>query len=366
MQTGFWQGETHLKAWFKSKPKTLVGLDIGSYSVKVAGLTHLPGHSYQLEVLAREPIPHDSIVDGVIISKLPVAEAIDRIFKTHNIRNHQIATSVSGHSVIVKKVALPAQNEEELDAAIQWEAEQYIPFEISDVNLDYQIVRVLPESNRIELLLVAAKRDKITDQTSVISMAGKTPVVVDIDAFALQNAYEVNYQPEPNTVAGLLHIGSAIMNVSIVKGSEFLFTRDISMGGNHYTDFLQKELGISFEEAESYKRGEALTEELKQKTGKILDSVSDILALEIQKTFDYFKTTVRSQDINEIYLSGGGSRTAGFREYLQQKFQMPVQIFNPFKRIRTNGQRFPSAYLEDQACDFAVAVGLALRCAGDR
>lgn len=355
-----------MKRWIPSKPKTLVGVDIGSFAVKVASLKAASDHSYQLETLATEPLPPDSIVDGVIISKLPVAEAIENIFKAHNIRNNKIATSISGHSVIVKKVTLPAQSEAELDQAIQWEAEQYIPFEISDVNLDYQVLRSMPEVNKIEVILVAAKRDKIADQTSVVSMAGKIPVIVDIDAFAVQNAYELNYQPEPTTVAALLNIGSAIMNINIVKGAEFLFTRDISMAGNHYTDFLQKELNIGHEEAEKYKRGEAPKGELAEKTRKILGSVSEILGLEVQKTFDYFKTTIRSQEIDEIYLSGGGSRTEGLRDYLHQKFQLPVEFLNPFKRIRVNNQAAASDLTGNLAADFAVAVGLALRSAGQR
>lgn len=355
-----------MRGWFKSQPKNLVGLDIGSSSVKVVWLKPVGAGSYQLEALGAEPLPHDCIVDGIIISKLPVAEAIDRVFKSNNIRADTIATSISGHSVIVKKILLPVQDEQELDQAIQWEAEQYIPFEISDVNLDYQVVRHLPDSGKIEVILVAAKRDKIADQTSVVSMAGKTPVVVDIDAFALQNAYEVNYQPDARTVAALLNIGSSVLNINIVRGTEFLFSRDISMGGNHFTDFLQKELNISFEEAEKYKRAEAPTEELMDKTRAILHSVSEILALEVQKTLDYFKTTVRSLDVNEIYLSGGASRTEGLREHFEQKFQLPIHVLNPFQRIRTDGRGIPSHRVGDLAPDFAVAVGLALRSHGDR
>lgn len=351
--------------WLRSKRKPLVGLDIGSSAIKVAELKGTNGKDYELEALGIEGIPPGAIVDGLVVSKPPVVDAINRLFLSHHIRNSRIATSISGHSVIVKSVTLPAQNEKELEQAIQWEAEQYIPFDISDVNLDYEVLRSIPEENKIEVILVAARRDKITGQTDAVRAAGKTPMVVDVDAFALQNAYEINYQPEADKVAALLNVGCATMNISILRGSEFLFTRDMSMGGNHYTDFLQRDLAISSEEAEKYKRGEAPSEELKWKTRSILESVTEILALEVQKTFDYFRTTTTSHEIHEIYLSGGASRTEGLLEYLGERFQLPVTVFNPFNRIRVREHRFAPGLLENQASDFVIAVGLALRSTGD-
>ena len=350
----------------RPRPKTVVGVDIGSSSIKVVGLKRASGDGYELEALGIDPIPHDAIVDGVIVSKSVVSETIDRIFKRNQIRNTRVTTSVSGHSVIVKMVTLPAQNEAELDEAIQWEAEQYIPFDISDVNLDYQVLRSTPEQKKIEVLLVAAKRDQITGQTEVISMAGKKPVLVDVDAFALQNAYETNYQPEPSTIAALLNIGSATMNISIVHGSEFLFTRDVSMGGNHYTQALQDEFSISFEEAEKYKREEAPSAELEERTTSVLESTSEILTLEVQKTFDYFRTTVHSDEIGELYLSGGAGRTKGLRDYLGRRFELPVRILDPFRRVRALPDLHPPDLLSSLAFDFSIAVGLALRSLGDR
>ncbi|MFQ5739620.1 MAG: type IV pilus assembly protein PilM [Acidobacteriota bacterium] len=349
----------------RPKAKTLAGVDIGTSSVKIAALRRTRKDAFELEALAVEALPPDSIVDGVIISKLAVAEAIERIFKSQRIRNERIATSICGHSVIVKKVDVPSQSEHELNQSIQWEAEQYIPFDISEVNLDYQILGKTGDGSRMEVLLVVAKRDKITDYTSVLSMAGKRPVVVDIDAFALQNVFEVNYRPEKRKVVALLDIGATTMSVSIVMGREFLFTRDIAMGGNHYTELLQKELNISFEEAERYKAGQAPSEELKGKTDTVVDSVSEILTLEVQKTFDFFQTTAHSGGIHEIYLSGGASRTHGLREYLQDKLQSPVEHLNPLKDIRVDKDKFPDSLTTDLAMDFAIAVGLALRTERD-
>lgn len=356
-----------LMNWFSKRGKrsSLVGIDIGSSAVKIAVLRPNGSSSYQLEALGSCELPEDSIVDGAILSKLPVAEAIEEIFKTQKIKNSKIATSISGHSVIVKKVTLPALSREELDESIQWEAERYIPFDISDVNVDYQIVRESPEGQKLDVILVAAKKEKITDYTSVISMAGKIPVVVDIDAFALQNVYEANYQPDSQTFVAMLNIGHSVMNIAIVRGRDFLFTRDIAIGGSHYTDFLQKELDLTYGDAEKYKKGSEVPEDLSEQVGSILNSVSENLALEVEKTFDYFKTTTNSEEIQEIYLSGGASRTSGLREYLAEKFHVPVEFLNPFRRIVANGKS-SSFDLETSASDYAIAVGLALRTAQDR
>ena len=358
----------NITSWFRPRAKSLIGVDIGTSSIKVAGLrpSRNGEQAFQLESLGVEPLPADSIVDGAIISKLAVADAIDRLFKSARIVNDRVATSISGHSVIVKKVNLPLQTEQELEESIQWEAEQYIPFDISEVNLDYQTLGKSSQGNRMEVLLVAAKRDKIIDHTSVLSMAGKRPVVVDIDAFALQNAFEVNYQPDEQTVAALLDIGSNTINITIAKGKEFLFTRDIAMGGNHYTEFLQKELGISFEEAESFKAGGAPTEELRKRTESVLEAVSEILTLEVQKTLDFFKTTSESVEPREVYLSGGACKTRGLRDYLQEKLEIAVEYLNPFRNIQVNEADFTPNLLTDLATDFAIAVGLALRSERER
>ncbi len=350
-----------IASWFRPASKTLAGVDIGTSSVKVAELRRAGKNRYSLVALGREALPPDAIVDGVIISKLAVADAIEALFKKHSIRKEKIATSICGHSVIVKKVQLPAQSEQELDESIQWEAEQYIPFDISEVNLDYQILsRPASKGGQMEVLLVAAKRDKITDHTSVLSMAGKRPLVVDIDAFALQNAFEANYEPDARSVIALLDIGSNMINVNIVRGGDFLFTRDIAMGGNHYTEFLQKELNVSFEEAEDYKAGETPTEELQAQTASILDAVSEILTLEVLKTFDFFKTTTQSVELAEVYLSGGASRTSGLRKHLQERLEIPVEYLNPFLKIGGDG-KFSEEELKEMAPHFTVAVGLALR-----
>jgi type IV pilus assembly protein PilM len=347
--------------------KPVVGLDIGSSSVKVVELRR-SGHSYKVVGFGAEPIPGDTIVDGAIIDAAAVAGALDRLFLAARIKTKDVAASLSGNSVIVKKITLPVMTEAELSESIQWEAEQYIPFDIQDVNLDYQILSTPTggAKGNMEVLLVAAKKDKIADYTDVIRQAGRTPVVVDVDGFAVQNVYEANYDVEPGDVVALMNAGASGVNMNIVSGGQSLFTRDISMGGNAFTEAIQKELGLSFERAERAKKGEAVDGVDAADIGPILHTVTENLLLEIQKTLDFFKATAGSDRIDRVLVSGGTSRVDGFLERLGERFGTPVELLDPFRRIEIDTSRFGIERLDEVASTSAVAVGLALRRAGDR
>ncbi len=237
------------------KSKAVVGLDIGSSAVKAVELKAV-GKGYKVVAFAIESVPPDSIVDGAIIDGAAVADAIRRVFENKAFKTKEVAASLSGNAVIVKKINLPVMTEAELAESIYWEAEQYIPFDIQDVNLDYQILNAgtgAESEGTMDVLLVAAKKEKIADYTGVISQAGRLPVIVDVDAFALQNAYEVNYGLEPDAVVVLLNAGASAININIITGDQSVFTRDISMGGNSYTEAVQKELNLPFESAEQIK-----------------------------------------------------------------------------------------------------------------
>ncbi|MBI4482736.1 MAG: type IV pilus assembly protein PilM [Acidobacteria bacterium] len=347
------------------KTKQVVGLDIGSSAIKAVELKPGKQNKYELLSLGLEPLPPDTIVDGAIIAKLPVADAINKIYSSSHIKNSRVATSISGHSVIVKRIVLPSQSEGELMESIQWEAEQYIPFDIADVNLDYQILREIPGSNNIEVLLVAAKKDKITDHIGVITLAGKNPLVVDIDSFALQNSYEFNYAPEGNTTVALLNIGASVMNINIVKGRDFLFSRDISVGGNQFTDFLQKELNVEYETAERLKRSEKVDGVEEVEVRNIIHSVSEIIVLEIQKTLDFFKATASSEKIDRMLVSGGAAHIPSLVDFLAQKFDLPTETFDSFRNVTFDPRKYDPGYLRDIAPDMAIAAGLALRSLED-
>jgi type IV pilus assembly protein PilM len=338
--------------------KSIVGLDIGSSSIKAVELKR-SRNGVEVAHMAMEPLSSDIVVDSMIVDSGSVASAITKIFTESGIKTRAVATSVSGHSVIVKRIPMSTMSETELANVIQTEAAQHIPFDISDVSIDFQILNDTGGAT-MDVLLVAVKKDKILNYTNVLSLAGKSPAVVDIDAFALQNCYEYNYQPGPGATVALLNLGASVMNINIVKGTTPLFTRDVSVGGHQYTDSLQKELDLSFEDAESLKLGKKVGTVSEDAKMPILQQVTEIIVLEIQKTFDFFRATATGEHIERIYLAGGSSQVPGLIEGLRQEFSLPVEILNPFQRIEAPiGMGADLA--EKNAGQMAVAVGLALR-----
>jgi type IV pilus assembly protein PilM len=346
---------------FLNRSQPLVGLDIGSSTIKAAELRSLRDGSYELVNLGIEELPPDCIVHGVITSKAPVSDAINRLFSEQSIKNMRVATSVSGHSVIVKRISLPAQSDEDLSESIRWEAEQHIPFDITDVSLAYQVLAESASVANLDLLLVAVKKERITDQTSVITMAGKNPVVVDVDAFALQNAYEINYDPATPALMALLDIGASIMTINIISGTDLLFTRDVGVGGHQYTDLIRKEFNLTFSQAQALKHGQPQGGIEPWQARRVIDSVTEIICLEIQKTFDFFRTTTTAGRIDRMLVSGGAAHTPGLMETLERKFEIPVQKFESFRRIAHDSKRFSPSLLAERAPELAVAIGLALR-----
>jgi type IV pilus assembly protein PilM len=353
---------------FFRKTKTVVGLDIGSSAVKAVELKPQGKGGFKVVAYASEPLPPDTIVDGAIIDAVAVADAIRRIFQSKRFTSTDVVASLSGSSVIVKKIGLPVMTEAELAESIHWEAEQYIPFDIQDVNIDYQVIDAGgAESGKqtMDVLLVAAKKDKIADYAGVIAQAGRTPVVMDVDAFAVQNCYEANYGLEPG-VTVLLNAGASAINVNIVSGDQSLFTRDISVGGNAYTEAVQKEFGLAFDVAEQAKRGHPIDGAAAEDVHAVLRTVSEGVLLEIQKTFDFFKATTSADRIDRVLVCGGASQVDGFTELIAERFDTPIERLNPFKAISFDGAKLGLQESADIASTATVAVGLALRKAGDR
>lgn len=340
------------------KAKELVGLDIGSNSIKAVELKRSK-QGFELVNFGVKPLAPDTVVDGAIMDAPAVADAIMKVFDEKKIKTRNVATSVSGHSVIVKRISLPAMTEEELYNRIKDEASQHIPFDIADVNLSYQLLEAM--DTQMDVLLVAVKKDKILNHTNVLAQAGKTPTVVDIDAFALQNCFEINYEPDPGQTIALLNVGASVMSINIVRAGIPLFTRDVSVGGNQYTDALQKELDLSFDDAERLKQGGSVTGVSEEQKASILRSVSDILILEIQKTFDFFRATASGENIQRICLAGGTARVPGLVDLLREEFAMPVEEMYPFRRIVINPGRHSEDEIRELAPRLAIAVGLALR-----
>jgi type IV pilus assembly protein PilM len=348
------------------RSKGLVGLDIGSSAVKAVELA-ASGKSYRVVAFASEAMAPDSIVDGAIIDGAGVADTIRRVLERTGTKTREVAASLSGNAVIVKKINLPQMTESELAESIKWEAEQYIPFDIQDVNLDYQVVLGADggAKNSMDVLLVAAKKEKIADYTGVITQAGRVPVVVDVDAFAMQNAFEVNYDVEPGTVTVLMNMGASAININVVSGEASIFTRDVSIGGNAYTEAVQREFNLTFERAEQAKCATSAGDDHADDVRAVLRAVSDNVLLEIQKTFDFYRSTAASDRLDRVMLCGGGARVHGFAGALAERFGLPVEPLDPFRRIAFDAAK-AGVNADNVAATAVVAVGLALRRAGDR
>lgn len=344
------------------KKKSVAGLDVGSSSVKVVELDGKL-NNLNLVSLGFENLPDETVVDGQIMELNAVSEVIQNVCKDHNIKSNQVVTGVSGHSVIIKNIVLPPMTREELEESIDWHAEEHIPYDLSDVSLDYHITAENEETTQV--MIAACKRERLDNVKQAIQLSGKQPVIIDVDTFALQNCYEVNYQPDETQVVTLLNIGASTMNVNIVKGTQSLFTRDITVGGSQFTDILQRSLSLSFSQAEAVKRGvaEAMEGVEEKSIEPLMDNVTDMVAMEIQKTFDFYRATADDDEIvvDKILISGGGSKLAGLSEDLSTKLELPVEVLDPFRQIKVDTRKFDPDYLSEIMPEMAVAVGLAIR-----
>ena len=347
--------------------KLAVGLDIGSSGVKLVQLKEKKG-GYALQAFGTAPLPPEAIVDGALMNSGAIVSAIQELVEQHKVKVKEVAIGIGGHSVIIKKISMPRMSQEELDESIQWEAEQYIPFDVKDVNIDTQILS--PEANaagQMDVLLVAAKKDMINDYTSVCAEAGLTATVVDVDAFAVQNAFEANYELDGQTVV-LINVGAAVSNINILSRGATTFTRDITMGGNSFTEEIQKQLNISHEEAEALKvGGQGETDAVvPQEVERVIQAVADQMGGEIQRSLDFFASTSGDARIARVYLSGGTARIPALQKVLEARAGVPVELLNPFRNVDVDNRRFDPDVILAAAPSAAVGVGLALRSAGDK
>jgi type IV pilus assembly protein PilM len=348
---------------FKKK-KDLVGIDIGSSSVKLVQLWQTKD-GYQLLNAAIMPLPPEAIVDNSLMDTSAVVEAIKNVMASLGIKTKDAACSISGNAVIIRKIMLPAMSTEELEDQISWEAEQYIPFDIKDVHIDFQILGPDPlDPSKNQVLLVASKKDNINDYISVFTDAGMGLSVMDVDSFAVQNAFELNVD-SADEVRALVNVGAGVMNINVIKDGISLFTRDVQMGGNQYTEEIQKQLGVSAQEAESMKMRAS-----EQKTGPLVDvigRINDSLAQEIRRSVDFYNSTATGDErIARVTMSGGCSKMFGLKETVATKLGMDVDTLNPFERIKWNEKDFDPEYLREIAPLMAVGVGLAIRRVGDK
>jgi type IV pilus assembly protein PilM len=351
---------------FLGKKRDVVGLDIGSSSIKLVELNRGKG-GFKLQNLGLSPLPPEAIVDGALMDSVTIIDAIRNLVSATKTKRKDVVTSVSGHSVIVKKITLPFMTEAELEESIQWEAERYIPFDINDVNIDFHMLGSSSENaDLMDVVLVAAKKDIINDYQSVIVEAGLNPLIIDTDSFALENMLEINYDIDRDETVAVANVGASITNINIVRNNTSGFTRDIFKGGNQVTEEIQRQLHIDYEEAERIKVGSKGEGSPQPAVQNVLKTASEALAIEIGNSLDFFQSTSTYEKVSKLYLSGGGSKIKDFDIILQQQIGLPVEVANPFKRVEYSGKNFDMDYLREIGPIMAVAVGLASRRVGDK
>lgn len=350
------------------QPAPLVGIDVGSSAVKAVELTH-PGRRGTAATAGMRPLPAESIVKGAIADGSAVADAIRTLLATAGIRGRKVALSLPGGAVVAREITLPRMSPAELAGSIAWEAERHVPFDLRDVNLDYQVVDDGSDSERrsgMAVLLVAAKKTTVAEYAAAVAQAGCVPAVADVAAFALQNAYAMRGGFDAGGLVALINAGASTINVNIVRGGRSVFTRDVAAGGDACTDALRNARGLSFDEAEQLKKGLAARGSRLEDVEPALREVTGDLLLEIEKTFDFFAATRASGRIDRIVLSGGASRGAGFAAALARRFDAPLERFDPFRGMTVGGVEGAGGDPADLAAAAGVAAGLALRRAGDR
>lgn len=346
---------------------SLIGLDIGSSSVKAVEIsTKSRDKGFELKSLGQAPLASEAIVQGAFLNSSAIVDSIREAVESGKISATDVAAAVSGHSVIVKRVNLPLMTREELEDQIQWEAEQYIPFDVNEVNLDFQILDSNEDEGQMDVLLVAAKKDLIDDYVQVISEAGLNPVAIDVAGFAVQNAFEMNYEQDPEAVTALVNIGAQVVNINVLRNGIPAFTRDIMTGGAQYTEEIQKALSVSYEEAERIKLGGTPGEDgrvqdvIPQEVEQAMRNVSDTVIGEISRSLDFFAATSADARITRVLLSGGGAKIAGLVSTFAERTGLETDLLNPLAHMLPS-KGFDAQYLENMGPLLPVAIGLASR-----
>lgn len=348
-----------MKLPFGAQKDLVVGLDIGSHAVKVCQLKRSSG-GYTIVTLGSTVLPEGAVDDGTLNDAEVVSKAISDLFKNLKIKNKTVGFSISGYSVIVKKVNLAVMEESKLEEHILAEAEQYIPFDIEDVYLDFQDLKTnTADSERTDVMLVAAKKEIVDDYLEMLRTINLNPVLVDVDGFALENSYAHNYKSDENVA--LVDIGASKMNINIISQGVSVVARDIIVGSRQLTEQIMNVFDIEFEEAEAIKLGFLPAESKRQEVEEIFLSTCTQWVLEIKKAIDLYHSNHSDQPLNRLILSGGGAKVSGLVDFLAKETEIPVELFNPFLQIESNPKKVDSDYLLSIGPEMAIVTGIALR-----
>ncbi len=346
------------------RDEAFLSVDIGSSSIKVV---EVRGRLGQLCVtnLATVPTPPSAIQNNMVYETAAVAEATRALTESHGMRARKVITAVPGPAVIIKRVTLPAQSAHELENTILFEAGNFIPEDLQNVNLDYQITDYLDDGKRMEVLLIAAKKDIVASYTETIRAAGLTPVIIDVDYFALENMFEANYELVPDRAIALVNIGARYSSINILKNGRSTFTGDVPVGGRDINEALMRDLNVGSEEAEVLKAGGTTPNVAADQAGVVSGAAAAALIEEIHHALSFFWTAATDETIDAVYLSGGVARMPGFSQQLSERVQAPVEIANPFAHASFDAA-VDTPDLRQQAPEFAVTMGLATRRPDDK
>ncbi len=341
------------------RKRTTVGLDIGSGLIKMVVIDHSSGEPVLTKV-AFASVVDDAIVEGEVVDTGIVTDTIKGLMSTAGVKTKKVATAVGGRDVIIKKVTMDRMKETEAREMIRWEAEQHVPFDMDSVELDFQILDPEGDGLQMTVLLVAAKRELVQTKMSLLAEVGLEPSIIDVDAFALHNAFELNYPDAQQGVVGLVNIGHEITNVNILDQGLPVLTRDIPVGTRRFREDMQRERGISAEEADQLLQGFERNELL----DPFLETRGEELAVGIERAAAFLQSASRSSaGLTRLYTTGGGSRVPGLNRVLADRLRMPVQLANPVERLQVADGVFDTMNIDEVAPLLMLPVGLALRTA---
>ncbi len=348
-----------IKLLSAKKEQFPLGIDIGSHAIKICQVTK-SGENFKLLSLGSVKLPEGAVEDGILQEPEEVAKVITTLIKNLKIKEKKVAISISGYSVIVKKINLSVMEEKDLDEYIQTEVGQYIPFDIEDVYLDYQDLHTnTAEYDRTDVMLVAAKKEVVDGYLSMLQSAGLKVVIVDIGGFALENIYDANYSLEENVA--LVDIGATKMSINIVSQGISVLARDVVVGSRQLTDQIQNRFGITPEEAEGLKMGYEPVEEKQKDLDEIFGNTCIQWALELKKAIDLYYTNNPDMALNKVILSGGGSRVQGLGQFFAEEIGLEVEMLDPLNKIQADSKNIDQEYLKYISPEMAIALGLAIR-----
>jgi len=337
-----------------------VGLDIGSRTIKLAEVLETK-KGRVLQKFGMVDVPQGAIMEGRIKDPAVVADTIKRLVNDMDVKEPNVAASVAGYSVIIKRITVGRASEDELEDSIQYEAEQYIPFDVQDVNIDFHIIGEHETNpNQMHVMLVAAKKEIINEYVDLLEMATLNPRVIDIDVFALERVFEENYPDEQGNIA-LIDIGANKMNINIVKDYMSAFTRDVTIGGEQITREIASRFDCSFEEAEAVKLGETTDKAPEEQVNEIIHTYSSRWGDEVRRAIDFYYSTAPDEEIKRILLSGGAAQTPGFADLLAAETSIEVHMCDPFANVMINEKYNDVDYLQQVGSQAAICMGLALR-----